>query len=31
METCIELKSTVSNYIIVPLIKGCYQYPAALI
>ena len=31
METCIELKSTVSNYIIVPLIKGCDQYPAALI
>ena len=31
METCIELKSTVSDCIIVTLIKGCDQQPAALI
>ena len=31
METYIELKSTVSDCIIVPLIKGCDQQPAALI
>ena len=31
MEAYIELKSTVSDCIIVPLIKGCDQQPAALI
>ena len=31
MGTYIKFKSTVSNYIIVPLITGCDQYPAALI
>ena len=31
METYIELKSTVSDCIIVTLIKSCDQQPAALI